>query len=116
MKTLLISLASVVVGGVLGWFIGFVGDPITRFFNIREKIRDRMRFYDDVGPSERDGGYKDTQQTLRGLSTELEALSVNHPWALWIIKLLFGYRPAEAADSLLGFSSTLIVADGSKAK
>lgn len=108
------SIATLVTGFVGGVFGSFVATPVGQFYDLRRRIRSRMHHFDNIAPM--DGSdLQNARETLRALSTDLLALVETAPTVAKMLSWL-GYDAELAARSQLGFSNSLAVRDGSKAK
>ena len=105
--------ATLLTGFIGGVFGSFVSSPVAEFYRLRRNIRSRMHYFDNVQLIDRPD-LRNARDSLRGLATDLLAFAETESP---VVKLLSwrGYDLNGAARSLLGFSNSLTVRDGSRA-
>ena len=115
------SLLWAVTGGIVVWYgSNFIAEPISRFLRMREQIRSRMLYYENV-VSGILGWHPDSlhlhaaESEFRELATDLRGFSDTRPYVTAMLQCV-GYDLTRASRALIGLSNALAGGDGSKAK
>jgi hypothetical protein len=104
------------VGGALSWFAtNFLGQPLARFFRLRDEAHSSLINYANVSPVYESDNPRDhpswehfceAHGTFRRLASDIQALALNHPLLNRVLTSI-GYQLVDAASGLIGFSNTL---------
>jgi hypothetical protein len=104
------------LGGVLSWFAtNFVGQPIIRFYGLRNQTRSSLIFCSNVGPIYERTNPKEhpdwerwleAETTYRRLASELRVLALNYPKINRFL-IFRGYQLEVASAQLIGLSNSI---------
>ena len=106
MQTVLATLAV----ATLGWVaLLIIGQPIIRFFELRQDTREQMLYFANI-PVPKEGAeinnrFEEAHDALRRLGAKMLAFSETKIAAPIVHR--FGYDPASAGRGLIGLSNTL---------
>jgi len=105
-----------IIGGVLSWFAtNFVGNPIARFYKLKDEVQSSLIFYSNVGPVYEKANPKEhhdwekwleAESTYRRLASELRVLALNYPKINHFLTLR-GYQLERASAQLIGLSNSI---------
>ena len=103
------------IGGILSWIAtNFVGQPIIRFYKLRDHARSSLMFYSNVGlvfenknPTEHPDWEKwlKAESAYRDLASDIQTLALNYP-SINRILTLRGYNLEVASRHLIGLSNS----------
>jgi hypothetical protein len=107
--------------GILGWFAAnFVGAPLRRFFELRERVHQQNLLNSNLGPTKQVTDRRPTDQMimdermrveaaasqLRLVASELTAFAIARKINTRLLNAM-GYDVRSAGESLMGFANSI---------
>ncbi len=116
--TILVSLISGGVGGIVGWFATtLIGKPLARFFNLRSDAHTAIYDCANISADRVDVERAVKAQTeLRRIAAQIDAISAILPRSMiWLLSAL-GFDFGRAVRGMTGLSNSLVTHDGTKTR